>query len=269
MIVAYDLGTPRVATERGGDCRARDLAQGRNVFGPHRFASQTDCRISNGLVRITVSVALVPTLTVEVYRPSTLTDSIVHTGDVYVDTYHDLYGGTTATVTTGTGAAWVTAFTAVIDSPAVAALLTAVRIQRISADSVTLRLVAPAIADAFVTLRRGERGFRLQHGSTRPPRVATTRRLTLSASPALTGVAYTGRVQEDVAVIGGGLYRYVAALDTVTTSAGGFSVTTPSVTRARLGAGLGTDGFLDTPAHHHRQLADATGPPLVVVREED
>ena len=257
-VVAYDLGRPRVAAERGGDCRARDLTQGRNVHGPHRFATTTACRISNGLLRITVGAAgIAPTLTVEVWRPGTLEDTVVHTGDFYVDTYVDLYGGVTSTVTTGTGAGWVTAFTAVIDSPAVAALLTQVRIQRISAEAVTLRLVAPAIADAFVTLRRGERGFRVQHGSTRPPRVATTRRVALTATPSLVGVAYDGRVQEDVAVIEG-LFRWVAALDTATANAGSFSVTSPSVTRARFGAGLATEAILDSPPWQHRQLADAS-----------
>ena len=65
----YPLGRPPAAAKRGGDCRARDLDQGRNVHGPHRFAATTHCQISNGMLRLTVGASgTAPALTVEARR---------------------------------------------------------------------------------------------------------------------------------------------------------------------------------------------------------
>ncbi|HEX7135395.1 MAG TPA: hypothetical protein VF228_22660, partial [Iamia sp.] len=70
-VIAYPLGHPRAAASRGGDCRARDLDQARNVHGPHRFAVSTHCQISNGMLRLTVGAAgAAPSLTVECWRPA-------------------------------------------------------------------------------------------------------------------------------------------------------------------------------------------------------
>lgn len=168
---SYPLERPPAAALRGGDCRARDLNQGRNVHGGHRFATPAHCRIDNGLLRLTLSAAgTTPALTIQARRGA------VVIGDVYEDVYSDLYGGSIATPS------WLGVGTITIDSLSVTVLLTAVRLVRISAESLTLRLVAPAMRDAFVTLRRGEPMIRIQHGSTRPPFVDTDRRVRFTAA---------------------------------------------------------------------------------------
>lgn len=252
-VAAYPLGTPLSAAKRGGDCRARDLTQARNVFGPHRFATTTACRISNGLVRVTVGASgVAPSLTIEAWRGE------VTVGDVYVDVYDDLYGGTLSTP------AWMAIGTLTIDSTTVPAMLDAVKLARISPEALTIRLVAPIMADAFVTLRRGERHVRIQHGSTRPPVLMTAgRRIRLTASPSPVGAALVGRVEESSPAIEG-LLRYVGATGAVTANAGAFSLTSALVTSARFGAGVGTTARRDRPADMHRQLADATRSRMVV-----
>lgn len=251
--VAYDLGAPPAAAQRGGDCRARDLGQGRNVHGPHRFASTTHCRINNGLLRLTVGASgAAPSLTIEARRGS------VATGDVYGDVYGDIYGGSM------TAPAWFAMGTLTIDSPSVAALLTAVRIAHVTAEEITIRLVAPLMADAFVTLKRGRRHVGILHGDTRAnPLVDVDRRIRWTASPSPTGTASTGRVEEETPVVEG-FPRFLASVDPVTVDAGAFSLTAASVTSARLGAGVGTYGTRDRPADHHREMGDASRSRLVV-----
>lgn len=251
-VVSYPLGTPPPAALHGGDCRARDLSQGRNVHGPHRFAATTDCRISNGMLRLTVgATGGAPTLTVEGWRGR------VTVGDVYVDTYSDTYGGSIGTP------AWLAMGTIAIDSPSVAALLTGVRLTKCTPEVVILHLVAPAMDDAFVVLRRGETHVRIQHGSIRGALVDTDRRLRWTASPSPVGTASTGRVEELAPVIDGAP-RYIGSVDPVTANAGAFSLTAASVTMARFGAGFGAYSSRNRPAHLHGQLGDASRPKLVL-----
>lgn len=250
--VSYALGRPRSALSRGGDCRAYDVTQARNVHGSHRFAATTDCRISNGMLRLTLGASgAAPALTVEAWRGA------LSIGGTYTDTYTDTYAGSTS------AAAWVAMGTLTIDSPSVSALLTGVRIVHINAEAITIRLVSPLVADAYVTLRRGERMCRIHHGRTRPPFVDLDRRIRWTASPLPVGTAADGRVQEATPTIDG-FPRFVAALDAVTTNAGAFSLTASSVVSARFGAGVGTWALRDQPADLHSQLGDASRPLLVV-----
>jgi hypothetical protein len=251
-VAVYALGTPRAAASRGGDVRARDLDQTRNVHGVHRFAATTHCQINNGLIRLTLgATGAAPALTVEAWRGA------VTIGDTYVDTYADLYGGTTSTP------AWLAMGVLTIDSPTVTALLTAVRLVAITAESLTLRLIAPAIRDAFVTLRRCSPMVWVQHGSTRPPFVDTDRRIRWTASPSPVGPSRAGRVEEPAPAIDG-MSRFVAALDRVTTDTGAFSVTAASTISARLGAGVGAQREGTWPDQLHRQLGDVSRPRIVV-----
>lgn len=251
-VESYYLGRPLPAPIRGGDCRARDLGQGRNVKGMHRFVSPNHCQISNGLLRLSVgSAGLVPVLTVEGRR------GVVTVGDVYVDTYADLYGGGLSTPE------WVAMGDLTIDSPSVAAVLTGVQLSAVSDESVTIRLVAPLIGDAWVTLERGMRHASIQHGRSRGKLVNTARRLRWTASPSLIGTASVGRVEE-VSAATDGFLRFVASIDAVTTDAGAFSITASSVTTADMGAGIGTFASHDQPADLHAQLGDDSMPELVV-----
>lgn len=245
--VSYALGRPRPAVSRGGDCRAHDLTQDRDALGMHRFAATTDCRIENGLLRLTVgATGVAPSLTVEAWRGR------VTVGDTYSDTYSDTYGGSIGTP------AWLAMGTLTIDSPAVSALLTGVRLVWINDAIVVLRLIAPAIGDAHVILRRGERHlYRIEHGGTRGTIVTTTRRVRWTASPSPLGVAALGRVEESTPRIDG-LFRYVSAVDPITIDTGAFAVSTAARATARFGAGVGTYGLLDKPANLHAQMSDAS-----------
>lgn len=252
--VAYALGRPRAAASRGGDCRAHDLDQDRNVHGPHRFVVTTNCQISNGMLRLTVGASgAAPSLTVEAWRGRVVIN------DVYTDTYTDTYEGDISTP------AWFSVGTLTIDSPSVSAVLSAVRLVRITPEAVTIRLVAPLMADAFVTLPRGWRSVRITHGDRRLVPIDIDRRIRWTASPSPVGTASPGRVEEDVSPADfTGMNRFVAAIDTATADAGAFSLTATSVTRARFGAGVGMDSIHDRPVDLHRQLGDASRPRLVV-----
>lgn len=258
-VLVAALGTPSAADERGGDCRARDLTQGINVHGPHRFAATTDCRIDNGILRVTVgAAAAVPTLTISAYTPGALLSAATTYDDttVYDDTtlyFDDIYEH-----------AWTAMGSVVIDSASVSALLTAVRLVRITPEAVTIRLVAPLIADAFVTLRRGEPFVRIQHGSSRVPLVTTGRRIRWSA-PLPTGVGHTGRVSEDTPAVNESP-RFIAAVTAGGTASGpSFQVNIPSVTSASFVAGVGnTTQARTTPADLHAQAYDASSPRISV-----
>lgn len=256
-VATYPLGKPPAPAMRGGDCRARDLTQARNVHGPHVFAATTDCQISNGLVQITVgATGAVPALSIMLWHGAG-TGTV--TGDIYSDTYADLYAGVTSPPTAG----WVASGTLTIDSPDVVAPLTAVRIVRMNHRFVTIRLVAPFMADAFVTLRQGWRSVTIQHGSKRPPFLTMTRRISWTAS-GMTGQASRGRVVETAPLLDG-YARFVAGVEAgATTDAAAFSMTSPSIRSFLFGAGAGTSNTLDTPADQHAQLYDASRLELVL-----
>lgn len=251
-VATYALGRPRPAASRGGDCRAYDLHEGRTITGPHVFAAPLHCRIINGLLRVSSgNVGTAPSLAVEAWSGAVTID------DTYDDVYDDTYGGDTA------DAGWVAMGTVVIDSATDLALLTKVRLVRVNPEAVTIEMVAAGMANAFVTLRRGERHVRIQHGSTRPPQVTTQRRVRWTASPSPAGTATVQRVEETAPTIDG-LPRYVGAIDPATPDAGAFSLTTPAVIVARFGAGVGTAAAGDRPGDLHGQLGDASRPRIVV-----
>lgn len=251
MIASYPLGIPRPAAERGGDCRARDLDQERNVHGQHRFASSNFCQISNGMLRVTVaSSGSAPSLSVECFT------GYQSVGDVFWDVFNDIFPGAYSSPE------WTAMGVVTIDSTLLTAVLTGVQITRLTPERVTIRLVSPVIADAYVTLRRGEPMIRIQHGEPRRGVVNTNRRVHWVAA-GLTGSSGTGRVTE-TAPLTAGFTRFVGAVDSATSNAAAFSVTSAGVTSARFGAGVGTAEYGSTVADLHGQLADASLPRLVV-----
>ena len=253
MTVAYDLGTPPAAEDRAGDCHAWDLDQapihpdhpGRLIVGPHRFVATTHCRIDNGLLSLTVNAAgAAPSLTVEAFTGYRSIE------DFYFDVYDDSYPGSYSPPE------WTPMGTLTIDSTLLTALLTGVQLVRITPERLTIRLVSPVMADAYVTLRRGEPMVRIQHGSTRAPLVSTNRRIAW-ADTGLTGSSGTGRVTE-TAPLTDNFARFVGAGDTASSNAGAFSVTATGVTSARFVAGVGTPDYGTTVADLHGQLADSS-----------
>ncbi len=255
-VVTYPLGKPRAATARGGDCRARDLTQGRNVHGPHHFAATTDLQICNGLLRLTIGAAgIAPTITVECWSAAITAT----TADYFVDVFADTFPGSVST----SSAAWVSMGTVTLDGPSVTALLTGVQLRSVKPSAVRVRLIAPAIGDAYITLRQGFRAFAAQHGSTRGT-VSIARRLSMAGPPTLAGSVSSGRVTETDPPATPGIYRFIASLDVAFGS--GFALTSPAgYSYCRFGAGVGTTATLDTPADIHAQLADASRSRLEVV----
>ncbi len=264
----YVLGRPRPARSRGGDCYAHDLrpdpvsgdphpiTDRPHVHGPHRFRDPLHCAIQNGLLRLSVTSTFPPTLTMQVRRGRVIVD------DFYVDTYEDLYAGAYSEPE------WMDAGEVVIDSPSFGTVLTGVRLVDVNPEKVTVKLLAPLINDAFVTLHRGWRSFRIQHGNDSlavPAPVSVIRRVRLIGTPSPVGTAKTGRVEEPSSVIAG-MFRFVASTDPVTANAGAFSVTSSAATTVDFGVGVGTDKPRDRPIHLHQQLGDASRP-LHLVRE--
>ena len=265
----YVLGKPRPARSRGGDCYAHDLrpdpitgkahpiTERPHIHGGgHTFRLPEHCAIQNGLLRLFVTDTFPPTLTMQVRRGRVIVD------DFYVDTYVDLYGGAYSTPE------WMDAGQVIIDSPSFGVVLTGVRLVDVNPEKVTIKLLAPLINDAFVTLHRGWRSARIQHGNDSlavPAPVSVVRRVRLTGPPSPVGVAATGRVEEQSAVIAG-MYRFVASTDAVTTDAGQFSVTSAAVETADFGVGVGTASDRDRPFHIHKQHGSAARP-LHLVRE--
>lgn len=265
----YSLGKPRPATLRGGDCWAHDLrpdpitgephpiTERPHVHGAgHAFRQPEHCVIQNGLLRLYVNAGSPPSLTMQVHRNRVVID------DVYVDTYEDLYGGSLS------GAEWVDAGVVTIDAPSLGVVLTGVRLVDVNPERVTIKLLAPLIGDAFVTLHRGWRSFRIQHGNESlavPAPVSVARRVRLTDSPSAVGIAAKGRVEEQFAAIDG-MYRFVSSTDPVTVDAGEFSVTSDAVTTADFGVGVGIASTGDRPYNLHQQFGDASRP-LHLTRE--
>lgn len=177
--------------------------------------------------------------------------------DTYSDVYSDTYGGSLSTPD------WVSVGVLTIDSPSVAAVLSGVRMVAVSDEAVTVRLVAAAIGDAFVTIERGMPFLSVHHGDSAQA-VDIDRRVSM-AGDSLVGSAAVGRVQEDAPAIRG-LYRWVGAVDPVSVDAGAWSLTGSSVTLARFGTGVGTAQLLDSAASQHSQLGDASIP-LIAIEE--
>ncbi len=258
-VATYVLGKPRHARSRGGDCYAHDLRPDPitgephpitarpHVHGPHRFRQPEHCAIQNGLLRLFVNPTSPPSLTMQVRRGRLITD------DFYVDTYVDLYGGTILEPE------WLDAGVVTIDSPTVPAVLTGVRLVDVNPERVTIKLLAPLIGDAFVTLPRGWRSFLIQHGNTSlavPAPQYIERRVRWIDTPSPVGVAATGRVEEMVPALAT-FFRFVASTVPVTADADQFSVTAPARYTADFGAGVGTDSVRDRPINLHQQLGSA------------
>lgn len=261
-VATYVLGHPRPARSRGGDCYAHDLrpnpitgephpiTERPHVHGPHVFRSPEHCAFQNGLLRVFVNAGSPPSLSVQVWRGRVIID------DFYVDTYVDLYGGAISTPE------WFDAGTITIDSPSVGVVLTGVRLVDVEPEKVIVKLLAPLIGDAFVTLHRGWRSVRIQHGNDSaniPAPVSVIRRVTLTDSPSPVGVAALGRVEEYPPAVQG-LHRFVASTDPVTVNAGAFSVTAAASVTADFGVGVGTTAYRDRPYNLHQQLGNASRP---------
>lgn len=211
----------------------------------------------NGLLRVRFSaLATTPSVTVEAWRGRVIIEDFI--SDVVSDTIPGSYSEP----------AWIEMGAITIDSPSVAATIQGVKVWRCSAESITMRLIAPLMADAFLTLRRGWRSVYVQHGSSRYPLIADLdRRIRWTDSPSPVGTAYPGRVEE-MSPATDGFPRMVGSLDSVTTNATDFALTATSVTTARFGFGVGTDAQNDRPADIHRQLGDATRGEIVLTEDE-
>jgi hypothetical protein len=253
MIATFSLGRPLPANRRGGDCSVADLDEERYVGGTHRFADTAACRISNGLIRVTVGASgVAPVLAVEACHGPVVID------DFYTDTYTDIYPGSLSTRN------WLDMGTVTIDSAALSALLTQVRILALCDEFVTLRLVAPLMADAYVTLRRGQRAITVHHGYQGLPRVSTARRVRWTASPSLVGAATGSRVEESSPAVDG-FPRFIGTTTFASSvSAGAFSITTGATVHAKFAVGIATDAPRDTTADLHAQLGDSSVGELVL-----
>lgn len=246
-----EVGPARPAVERGGDVRLRDLHQGRDVRGPHVFAGSASIRMTNGLLRLDVSgPGGVPSVGISVRRGA------VVIGDFLSDILSDTLPGS------NNPPEWLFLGTLSFDSTSVATTLTRARIVRLSREVATVRLVAAAVGDIYLTLRRGELMGRAQHGTGRGMPQSVVRRIRWTASPTLTGTASTGRVSESTSAYTGayrGVQRFLVARQTVTASGSAFSLTTTTArVIADFGFGVATPARLNGVADQHGQFLGVT-----------
>jgi hypothetical protein len=155
----HDAELATWARYRGGDVRAYDRSEDREVYGPsHPFHTPSDLAVTNGLLRFWVgSRGLVPYLSVAAWKAGAWNEM----GTVVLD---------------------------VAGSPG--AVLRGARLVRCTPDVATVALAVGGIGDVFVTLRRGHRHLSIAHGAGRPPLVSATRRVGWFGTPpgALTNV---------------------------------------------------------------------------------
>lgn len=148
---------PAWVAERGGDCRAYDVSQGREVFGPsHPLEEPSDLVLENGLLRAWCGGrGIVPYFTVM----------------TFVD------------------GAWQQCGCVVLADETTGPQLDGARLVAVTPDRVTAALRVRGIGDVYVTLKRGERMLRVQHGTTRAPTVSATRRIGwLGTPPTIAGL---------------------------------------------------------------------------------
>jgi hypothetical protein len=122
---------PEWVSERGGDVRGWDRSNMREVYGAsHRWAAETDIEITNGLVRFWVgNRGLPPFLNVQALGTSWGETGYLHLAD-----------------------------------PEGSALLTGARVIKITPEEAVVVLSVQGQGNVTVTLRRGERMFRITHG---------------------------------------------------------------------------------------------------------
>jgi hypothetical protein len=254
------LPVPHWVARRGSDARAYDIAEAREVYGPaHPFASTSDIRISNGLLRVDVGIrGAWPVIGVWAYAGGAWRAK----GWLYLSVSHTLAGARLASLT-----------------PERAVVVLSVAYE----GPVTIRLL------------RGSRGLRITHGSARSPAVDAYRLVAWRAAAPVPYVdpttgwghgpygsgAYGGTASAEAAeisgsaLVGGRLYE-------ATTDGGSTRVTDPQgLTRGlgvlrsgavkaaglgiqrfcrsyELGAWVATTAYGDDLADYHNQLAMAS-----------
>lgn len=148
----YDgQAVPRWVTDRGGDCRAYDRREEREVFGPsHPLVAPTDLVITNGLLRAWVGArGLPPYLQVQAFAA----------GEWREIGYLQLSDPTEGSI-----------------------VLTSARLVRVTPEAVSIAIGLQGQGEALLTLRRGERMFQVQHGGART-RLTATRQVSWSGVP--------------------------------------------------------------------------------------
>lgn len=146
---------PAWLTARGGDCRVYDTFEGREVYGPsHPIAEPSDVVLCNGLSRWWVGGSgVVPYLTAMAMAD----------GD------------------------WVQAGHVLLADETTGPVVDGARLITVTPDVVTVALRVRTLGEIIVSLRRGERMLRVQHGSTRAPAVSVARRIDWRGLPPTVG----------------------------------------------------------------------------------
>lgn len=146
-----DGSAPGWVTMRGGDCRAFDRREGREVYGPsHPLVAPTDLVITNGVIRAWFGPrGMPPYLQVQAVAD----DEWQEVGYIHL-----------------------------ADPTGTSALLTSVRLVRVTPDSAAVAVGIQDQGEAMVTLHRGERMFRIRHGGSRT-RVSCDRQVRWAGLP--------------------------------------------------------------------------------------
>lgn len=172
-------GVPRWVSDRGGDVRAYDRREAREVYGPaHPFRAPTDIEITNGVLRFWVGNARVtPFLNVSAF----ISGAWREVGCVQL---------------------------------AAAATTAGARLVSCSPENATVAVDTFDGGTVFVTLRRGERMLRVQHGANRAPTLTIGRALYWLGTPparqldATANTSSNGKFSKGLSFSDGGLVDF-------------------------------------------------------------
>jgi hypothetical protein len=212
-----DAAIPTWVTNRGGDCRAYDVTQAREVYGPsHRFATTADCIITNGLLRV-VFVARGVTAGFELWA---------FQGGQWVDM---------GLVTFGNGSV----------------PLLNVYLRRCTPDEVSVRAFCDLTGGGTFTLKRGERMVRCRLGNDRPPYGATGGSLYANSG---TFAASSGGRRVQTAFDANGFKKVLMALHPISDDGSQGIKLTTTATQFDAGIALARSVSNDDVADQHTQF---------------
>lgn len=159
----FDGSAPAWLTMRGGDCRAFDRREGREVYGPsHPLVAPTDLIITNGVIRAWFGPRGMP--------PYLQVQAVGGDGWQEIGYIH------------------------LADPTGTSVLLTSVRLVRVTPESVAVAVGIQDQGNAIVTLHRGERMFRIRHGGGRT-RVSCVRQVRWAGLPPWSRLEAAGQAE--------------------------------------------------------------------------
>lgn len=212
---------PPWVSQRGQDVRAYDLGSERLVWGPsHVFEAPDDCVLTNGVIRATFGALNSPP-------------------EIFVEAFAD--------------GEWRDLGSVYFANPASSSeIVQRVRLSKLTPDVGTAVIETRALGPVHVTLKRGERMFRIVSGSDIDPTDSRARRVQWDTAPS--GALSSGLIVG--AATAEGLIRGLAVLDNAYTQvSGGVFGVQRTAESIEVGVFVATSASFDQTDDHHEQYA--------------